>query len=488
MYTSLPERIQQAVAQSLDSYSLIIIAFSGGLDSTVLLHACAHIKSQSKSQRFEFLAVHVNHQLSDSADAWANHCSELAHELGIPFDVKKVDVDRNQASLEAAARSARYKALDGFLDHPQSLLVTAHHANDQAETLLLRLARGAGLTGLRSIHTKRKLGTADLARPLIAFTRQQLEEYAAFYGLRWIEDESNANLEFDRNFLRKNIIPELETRWPEIVNSLGVVARQASEQTALLDQLAKQDLDQALLQDYCFGSCFDLKLFHHWGFARAKNLMRYWLANVLPGEVSVSKNTDKNSAGFNRQQWQQFEALCAQPESVAKICFQANGIAIEFRAYDKKLFICPVEHLEALLLEHRGAIKSNPELTERWVTVLGTLEFAPLKLDCHIKENSKTLKVDDLETLQLAGASLFESIQLNGHQQQLKKLFQLNRVPHWLRADYPVLVNQQIVVAIPGIAVSDLYKLSANNKGCMQSDQAVTIDWDFGFSKHLFIS
>jgi tRNA(Ile)-lysidine synthase len=217
------------------------IAFSGGLDSTVLLHLLAHL---AKTQSLPALcAIHVHHGLQAVADAWPAHCQSVCAALGVPLEVAHVQVQPG-ASLERAARDARYGA---FIEatHANEVLLTAQHRDDQAETLLFRLLRGAGVRGLSGMPAERALGGGHLVRPLLGVTRQELEAYAAEHQLSWIEDPSNQDRQFSRNYLRHQVFPVLTERWPQAVATIARSAGHLREAQGLLDELAQIDLAEA---------------------------------------------------------------------------------------------------------------------------------------------------------------------------------------------------------------------------------------------------
>lgn len=216
------------------------VALSGGLDSTVLLHLLATLAQQ---HRFPPLrALHVHHGLQAAADAWPAHCQQLCDAVGVPLEIIKVKVPP-QASLEEGARQARYQALTARLA-PGELIVLAHHREDQAETLLYRLLRGAGVRGLAAMPGQRRAGEGRLARPLLGVGRRALQAYAREHGLRWVEDPSNATTEADRNYLRHQVMPVLQARWPQASASIARAASHLSEAQALLEELAMADLAQ----------------------------------------------------------------------------------------------------------------------------------------------------------------------------------------------------------------------------------------------------
>ena len=212
----------------------VCVAFSGGLDSTALLHALANARAiRANGLR----ALHVHHGLQAQANAWAEHCREVCRALHVPLDVLSVQVIERGDGLEAAARRARYEAIAAALK-PDEVLVTAHHRDDQAETFLLRALRGSGVDGLAAMRDWRRFARGWHWRPWLAQPRARLLAYAQAHGLRWIEDPSNADSDLDRNFLRNEIMPLLRRRWPHAAASF---ARSAALATATADLLTSED-------------------------------------------------------------------------------------------------------------------------------------------------------------------------------------------------------------------------------------------------------
>ena len=215
-----------------------VIAFSGGLDSTVLAHALVEADTG-----IPIVAVHIDHGLHEDSSAWGAHCAAFARSIGIEYLCREVTVQLESGKgPEASAREARYTALHAELQHGDWLL-SAHHREDQAETLLLNLVRGSGPAGIAGIGAIRRFGPGWLARPLLETDRASLVDYASANGLEWIEDPSNTDRRFDRNFLRHEILPRLKSRWSDIAARLQRSASHAGEAAALLADLADIDLD-----------------------------------------------------------------------------------------------------------------------------------------------------------------------------------------------------------------------------------------------------
>jgi len=216
-----------------------LVAFSGGIDSSVLLHA---LVVSAEDHQTPVVAIHINHALHEDAPDWEVHCRNVAQELDVPYVSRTVVVDdKSGLGLEAAARQARYDAFRDIVEENDWLL-SAHHKDDQAETLLLNLMRGSGLAGLAGIGALQRFSEGMLVRPMLDISSNDLASYAKEHGLCWVDDPSNQDTRFDRNFLRRDIIPALAERWPGVSKRLGKSAALAAEASELLNDLAQLDL------------------------------------------------------------------------------------------------------------------------------------------------------------------------------------------------------------------------------------------------------
>ena len=263
--------------RAMYSPTSIAIACSGGLDSMALLRL-AH--AWAVGQGISLVAFHVHHGLSPHADAWLAHCRQACAELGIGFDSRHVEVVRSKDGTEAAARKLRYRALGELcVLHAVPLLLTAHHLDDQAETVLLQLLRGSGPAGLSGMDAANLapglLGDPDLlmARPLLGLSRAQLETYAREAGLAWVEDESNSDPRYARNALRHGVMPALALSFPGYQQRLARGAAHVQAAQRILDEVAQQDL--AACQD---GDTIDLERLRELSRDRTNNLLRHLFA------------------------------------------------------------------------------------------------------------------------------------------------------------------------------------------------------------------
>lgn len=264
-----------------------VVAYSGGVDSHVLLHLMAGLQT---TLDLRVTAVHVNHGLSDQAARWATHCQEVCQDLSVPFSCVAVTATPKPGdSPEAAARLARYAALSAFIDSPDTALLTAHHQDDQAETVLLQLMRGCGVKGLSGMPRIKPFGKGSLLRPLLNHSQEAITAYANAQSLRWVEDDSNKDVTFDRNFIRHQVMPLLQSRRAGVNAALQRSAIHAAEASELLDALAATDLEAVVLAN---PAQLDIQALRALSAARQRNVLRYWLQQLglpLPSTKILSE-------------------------------------------------------------------------------------------------------------------------------------------------------------------------------------------------------
>lgn len=276
----LPQRVGAFLAARVAPEAPLTVGLSGGCDSVALLHLLAGLRRPGPLQ-----AIHVHHGLSPNADSWAAFCGEYCSRLGVPLTIRHVAVETGSGlGLEAAARNARYAAFSGLA---RGNLLLAHHRGDQAETVLFNLLRGAGVTGAAGIPVERKWGGLRLLRPLLDVPRGAIEAYAGAAGLGWIDDESNADTAFARNFLRHEALVGLSRRFPAAEASLAQAAANFAEAATLLDELAELDWQRG-----ADGTAAKMTALRELGLPRLKNLLRYRL-RCLGWQVPVASRLDE---------------------------------------------------------------------------------------------------------------------------------------------------------------------------------------------------
>ncbi|OOF46761.1 tRNA lysidine(34) synthetase TilS [Rodentibacter trehalosifermentans] len=264
LFSAFEQQLKQTTAQHY------LIALSGGLDSTVLLTLFA--KHRQNQPHFHLRAIHIHHGLSPNANSWVEHCQSLCAQFNIPFIIEKVKVEIGNG-VEAGAREARYHAIQQHIQ-PNEILATAHHLNDQTETFFLALKRGSGLQGLGAMQTQSELFGMKVFRPLLSFTREQLESYARTENLTWIYDESNQDSRYERNFLRNEILPKLRERWAHFDRAVQRSAQHCFKQQQLIDEL----LQDTFLEHCQTPTEFQLHHFRQYSPAKQTALLRMWLS------------------------------------------------------------------------------------------------------------------------------------------------------------------------------------------------------------------
>lgn len=403
-------------------HSRLVLGFSGGMDSRVLLDLLARYRQQ---YQIECLAVHVHHGLSPHADHWAQQCREWCREYNIPYQVEKVNLDTASGdSIEDLARKARYQALKDHL-HPADILLTGQHSDDQLETVLLALRRGSGPKGLSAMAKVMPLGHSLLVRPLLSSTRKQIEEYARNHRLSWVEDESNQDIRYERNFIRHQIVPALSQRWPHIHQAVQRSAELCARQEALLNELLQEEFDRAC----CDHDGISVSVLAGQSELARAQLLRMWLAGL---EVPMPSQPHLN------QIWQ--EVAMARQDANPKLKLGAW----EIRRFADGLYCIP-----GYDDVHDWQKEILPQEPLSLPSELGTisLQLGVARADLSLEEVKGPIWIG------------FEPQGLSAHpvgrsgSRKLKKLFQEMGVPSWQRHRIPILMNQDRVMAVADLFV-----------------------------------
>ena len=426
---------------TLPENAYYVVAYSGGIDSHVLLHCC-HLSG------LPVRAVHVHHGLQDDADDWVTQCQDFCASLAIPLDVLYVDAKKKQGeSPEETARIVRYQALQNNLRNADCLL-TAQHLNDQAETLLLQLFRTASAAGLAAMPAVRKIAGHMHIRPLLFFSRAEIEGYAKDNDLHWVEDPSNEDVSYDRNFLRKDILPLLENRWPELSRQLSTVAELQSNNLQVLQDMAAIDLASAVMPAASHRQCSAYQTVSMLSIDRLKqltssrllNMLRYWVT------VTLEKRPTRNLL-------EEIEKTLINVKSDANPEILFSGFA--FRKFQGKLYLL------------KSNAEEKPEIEQDWNPV------SPLNLS---KLNIQLTAVDTDAGLsrQLLKESLNVSFRKGGenfhpagrkHSQRLKKLLQEADIPPWERGAIPLVYLKDELIAVAGLWVCEKYSVADGEGG-----------------------
>ena len=415
----------------------IIVGYSGGLDSHVLLHLLATDRERWITPGRTLAALYVDHGLQSAAAAWGKHCAGVCRELGVPFRVVPINARPESGdSPEAAARHARYAAFAAELG-PEAALLTAHHRDDQAETLLLQLLRGAGPHGLAAMPAISRLGQGRLLRPLLEMDRADLLAYARTHDLRWIEDASNQDTGFDRNYLRQRILPLLRERWPAAPRTLARSAQWCAEAARGLDEQAAADWAHLATDRPNVLPIPTLRELSEW---RQRNLLRYWLRQF-------------NLPVPHARQLQQIlhDVLTAAVDR--NPCVHWPGA--EIRRYRELLYaLAPLEPHDA-----QRTLIWRTDAEGGW-PLLELPGVGWLRMQAAVGAG--------LRTEALASGSLMVGFRQGGerfrpvgrcHRQELKKLLQQAAIPPWERERLPLIYQegtkpQQPLLAVVGLGVA----------------------------------
>ncbi|MEE3197579.1 MAG: tRNA lysidine(34) synthetase TilS [Pseudomonadota bacterium] len=395
------------------------VAFSGGLDSSVLLAGLARLDHRPVR------ALHVNHGLCPESNQWEDHCRSVSVSLGIDFESLRVNIKpRPGRSLEAQARSIRYQALASMLQ-PSELLLTAHHVGDQLETVLLRLLRGSGVKGLRGIASLRRLGPHYVARPMLEITQSEIRSQAEAWGVVYVDDPSNLDLRFDRNYLRSSIVPQLLSRWPGSPATLGRAARQMVDAQLILDEVAKEEADNL---DFLFR--IPVKRILALPQTKQRNLVRYVLANLnLP--LPNSRQLEMLLQGL----------AVERPDAMTQVQWPGG----EARIYRNHLYLfSPLPAPSGP--DYTGLIAAN----KPWKGPEGTLALERVEgkgLPSSWVNNGFTVSFR-------AGGERFRPAGAR-HSRSLKKLLQDAGVVPWMRSRIPLLFRDEEIVAVGDLWLGD---------------------------------
>jgi tRNA(Ile)-lysidine synthase len=425
--------------EQLEAAPQILVGFSGGLDSSVLLALLTDIIPVQR-----LCAVHINHGLSNNASDWQSHAEAFCLSLGVQLHSETVAVQETGQGLEAAAREARYQVFENLLQQ-DGVLLLGHHADDQVETVLYHLLRGSGSKGLSGIPASRAIARGQLIRPLLSWQKAQLQTYADQSKLRWIEDETNLESTFDRNYLRNNVVPEIAARWPDYAQRIAHSAQLSKETEDLAMAVAVEDLQELDARAERGGWSLCLDAFAALSSVRQKNTLRQWSGLhqlPLPGHKIID------------------EILCAviqaREDAAPKIMWQG----LRWGRFRNRLYLLAISDQSPVM---------NQELL--WQT----------ELPLHLPDGSSLSGEITLgKGLRLeAGQSVTVRTRLGGercmpagrkHSNSLKKLLQESNLEPWWRDRIPLLYRGEQLVSVGDLWVCEGYQAAPDQPG-------ISISW-----------
>ncbi|XTZ40594.1 tRNA lysidine(34) synthetase TilS [Salmonella enterica] len=414
----------------------LLVAFSGGLDSTVLLHQLMLLRQQQAD--LQIRAIHVHHGLSENADSWTEHCQRLCDNWHIPLTITRVKLQDEGEGIEAQARKARYQAFAQTL-LPGEVLVTAQHLDDQCETFLLALKRGSGPAGLAAMPETLPFAGTLLIRPLLTKTREALHQWALQHNLSWIDDESNQDPRFDRNFLRLQVLPQLTARWPHFAEATARSAELCGEQERLLDELLADELAAAITP----GGELKIAALRDISEIRRNALLRRWLAQL--GAAMPSR-------AMLHRLWQ--EVALARED--AEPCLRIGES--ELRRYQDKLW-----WIKAYTSQRETQLSwACPAKSLTLPAGLGQLSLLP-------GGELRAPRADEAVSVRFQATGLLHIVGRNGGR-KLKKIWQELGVPPWRRDTTPLLFYGEQLIAAAEIFVT---QAGCNN----EAQQGMRLEW-----------
>ncbi|QTS83646.1 tRNA lysidine(34) synthetase TilS [Coxiella endosymbiont of Amblyomma nuttalli] len=412
------------------------IAYSGGMDSHVLLYAMAECQKQNSS--IQVRALHINHHLNSNSNQWEDHCKKVAQQLGIPFHVESLRLMLNNGdSIEAVARKMRYDVLQNHV-HDKENILTAHTQNDQAETFLLQLLRGAGVRGLSGMPLKKKLGRGYLLRPLLSMNREDLKTYAKKNHLHWIEDDMNFELRFNRNYLRHEVFPILRRRWPKVFSVISRSTNHCAEAAHLLDQSA--DIN---LQTMQMNGALAIRPLLQLTPEQQRNTLRRWIYR----------------RGFSMPQTKQLEqmrsdVLAASADAVPVFVYDD----VEIRRFGNALHISTVS--SSSLLDTSVIITWNLHDPLYLPGTLGVLRA--------VKKKGKGISTAiDIQQITVRFRRGGERCQPAGRKEthSLKKLMQEWKIPSWQRNRIPLIYYDGKLITVVDYCICGGFAAKNNEFG-----------------------
>ncbi len=433
------------LAEHLGQHQKVLLGFSGGLDSTVLLHLLVRLRAQSPplhDGQIALRAIHIHHGLNSKADLWVEHCRQVCTDWQVEFRTAKVKLDIRQNGIEAAARHARYRAFQHELQQDE-ILITAQHLDDQAETFLLALKRGSGPAGLSAMPSRMSFAGTTLIRPLLNVSRVELEAYAQSQRLQWVEDDSNQDDRYDRNFLRLNIMPLLHQRWPHFPHAVSRSASLCAEQEQLLDELLQASLEVLITTE---GSISIPPLVNS-SEAKRNALLRRWL----------------NRSGIKmptREQLQRIWSEVALARQDAEPRFRLGQEDI--RRYRQQLWLVPqyqdlagvilAWNIQQVLMLPDGLGKLSPS------------KKGGIRVRMPNDNEQVTIRFGVQGNIRIVGRQ---------HSRHSKKLWQELGVAPWLRERIPLLYYNEKLIAALGTFITQ-------EGQCLSDDKGISVQWQKG--------
>ena len=434
------QNFNELIANEIDSLGAtkFTIALSGGVDSMVLLD----LLSKAKRSSDEVRAIHINHNLHEDSKEWVDFVKEACKKYKLPLIIESIKPKQQGFGLEADARDQRYKKFKEIILDNECLL-TAHHLDDQIETILYRIFRGTGLDGLRSIRKNDQFGKGLLCRPLISVPRADIEQYAKINNIKWIEDPTNKNIDFDRNYLRKDIIPSIKKRWPKAQTTIPRLSSLAENNQKLLHELAREDVGE--IKKF---NVLDLGILSNKSALRINNIFRFMILKNKMGIPSLKVLEDGIETLINAESDSpivSWDGCSIRRYKNTLYFFNHDLKQHEIRPLKMKWFIDETINLGG----NRGSIQA------RFIKGEGiALNKCPKSLEIKYRKGG-------------------EQIKPSGHKitKSLKNLFQENNVLPWVRDQIPLVYLDEDLISVGDLWFNQDYRAKEQEEGFL-------ISWD----------
>ncbi|PIE43127.1 MAG: tRNA lysidine(34) synthetase TilS [Gammaproteobacteria bacterium] len=446
-----------------------VVAYSGGMDSTLLLWLARSLLAEQKKCRLK--AIHVNHGLSQHADDWQAHCYHQALAFGVELVTRKCKVHPQGKGIEAAARQTRYRVFQEEMQ-PGQVLLQGHHLNDLVETVLFRCCKGAAVGGLAGIPQTRRvklsagkandLGSYRIYRPLLGVARSCLLAFANETGLHWLEDESNQSLSFDRNYIRHQVLPVIVQKWPKALRGVSASAQHCRDTEQLAIEVAQEDLQSTAL-----AKVHPITILSGWGCyplaierirslsrVRQKNLLRYWLrvtGHSFPGKKQFDRIWPEvlqaNEGSKSTIVWHGDERGLSEIKKCYGGLYIGRQVAELGKQFDRSV---PIE----LGLVEPGQVNQLP---------VGNISIYRREMAADLAQKNEMSLVVSAQSV--SSQSLSIRFRQYGQKMKLfkrptksvKKLLRENRIPYWLRDIVPCVYSSDKLVAVFGVGVVEQY-------------------------------
>jgi len=425
---SIKQELYKYLLLYCESIDNLYIAFSGGVDSCVLLDALFKINNELNLNK-KIIAIHINHNISKNSAKWESFCHKFCEDRNIKINSHQVNLEiKKDETLESVARLARYNIFKSYVKDNKSILITAHHQNDQAETVLLNLFRGSGIEGLTGMQVLASLDNSintKLLRPLLNITKKTVLEYAKNNNLNWVDDESNSRVDYSRNFLRHEIIPKLQEKWPAVISKIAHSAEHSEDAKNYIDKNIESHYQESLSVDKFGYKVLDIDYLRNLNNIEQKYLVRYFIKQqsaAYPSKIKLDEILN--------------QVLTARPDADISVCWKKDNNKYEIKRFKHKIYLLKnFQHTHNKVYQ-KYIFKIDDEIYIKEIDKTIKLSFKDLD-GVDIVRNQKLIEINFRKNL-----NANEVIVDIGNKQKytLKKYLQKAGVPNWLKNDIVLII------------------------------------------------